>query len=86
MGSGDMKVIRICIGSACHLKGSYQVIETFKELIQLYKLENKLELNAAFCIGRCTEAVSVARWDEAVLSVSKENAKEIFINEIMAYL
>jgi len=81
-----MKVVKICIGSACHLKGSYQVIEIFKALVEEFKLEDKLELNAAFCIGRCTEGVSVARWDDKVLSVSAENARDIFINQIMAEL
>lgn len=81
-----MKKVKICIGSACHLKGSYQVIEIFKELIQEYQLENIIELNAAFCLGHCTEAVSVSRWDDQILSVSKDNAKEIFITEIMACL
>ncbi|WP_069997512.1 (2Fe-2S) ferredoxin domain-containing protein [Cellulosilyticum sp. I15G10I2] len=81
-----MKTIKICIGSACHLKGSYQVIEIFKALIKEHQLENIIELHAAFCIGRCTGAVSVARWDDKILSVSKDNAREIFIYEIMAYL
>lgn len=81
-----MKVIRICIGSACHLKGSYDVIEVFKELITHYHLENKLELSGAFCTGHCTEAVAVLRWDEEVLSVSKENAREIFEKEILPWL
>ncbi|MDF2612627.1 MAG: (2Fe-2S) ferredoxin protein [Clostridia bacterium] len=81
-----MKVVKICIGSACHLKGSYQVIEIFKALIEEFKLEDVIELNAAFCIGRCTTAVSVARWDDKILSVSKENARDIFINQIMAEL
>lgn len=81
-----MKVVKICIGSACHLKGSYQVIEIFKALIEEFKLEDVIELNAAFCIGRCTEAVSVATWNDKILSVSKENAREIFMNQIMAEL
>lgn len=81
-----MNIVKICIGSACHLKGSYYVIETFKELITEYALEDKIELSAAFCLGRCTEAVSVERWDGVVLSVSKENAREIFKDQILACL
>ncbi len=81
-----MKSVKICIGSACHLKGSYQVIEVFKGLIEEYKLQDQIELNAAFCVGNCTQAVSVMRWDGKLLSVAKENARETFINEIMACL
>lgn len=81
-----MKVVHICIGSACHLKGTHEVIEIFKEMIATYHLEEKLELKAAFCTGHCTEAVAVQKWDGQILSVSQKNAKEIFIQEIMAYL
>lgn len=81
-----MKEIHICIGSACHLKGTRDVIEIFKNLIETYQLEEKLELKAAFCMGHCTQAVAVKRWDGKIFSVSKENAKEIFTNEMMPYL
>lgn len=81
-----MKTIKVCIGSSCHLKGSYDVIEEFKKLIQKNKLEDKIELKAAFCLGNCTEAVSVQRWDGQILSVSKENINEVFEKEILAKL
>lgn len=81
-----MKVVKICIGSACHLKGSYEVIQIFQHLVAEYELEEKMELSAAFCTGHCTEAVAVMRWDEKVLSVSKENALEVFLQEILAVL
>ena len=81
-----MKVIYICIGSACHLKGTQDVIEIFKSLVKHYHLEEKLELKAAFCTGHCMEAVAVQRWDGHILSVNKMNAKTIFINEILPYI
>ncbi|MCH1960000.1 (2Fe-2S) ferredoxin domain-containing protein [Romboutsia hominis] len=76
-----MKSIKICIGSACHLKGSYEVIEALKKLIKENNLEQEIELCASFCIGNCKEAVSVMRWDGVVFSVDKENAKDIFERE-----
>ncbi|MBE6022748.1 MAG: (2Fe-2S) ferredoxin domain-containing protein [Cellulosilyticum sp.] len=78
-----MKVVYICIGSACHLKGTHQVIEIFKKLIETYHLEDRLELKAAFCTGHCTEAVAVQKWDGSILSANKENAEAIFISEIL---
>lgn len=81
-----MKTLKVCIGSACHLKGSYDVIEIFQQLIKDNKIENKIELKAAFCLGKCTQAVSVQRWDGEIISVSKENAFDIFKNKIMALL
>lgn len=81
-----MKVVHICIGSACHLKGSYEVIHSFKTLIKTYHLEEQLELKAAFCTGQCTQAVAVKKWDGSILSVNKENAEEQFLNNILPEL
>lgn len=81
-----MKVLKVCIGSACHLKGAYDVIETFQRLIKENTLEEKIELKAAFCLGHCTEAVSVERWDGEILSVLKDNAEETFQKQIIPEL
>ncbi|MEG0014762.1 MAG: (2Fe-2S) ferredoxin domain-containing protein [Niameybacter sp.] len=81
-----MKTISICIGSACHLKGSYDVLERFKALIVEYGLQEQVEVSAAFCLKNCAQAVSVKRWDGIILSVSRENATQIFKDEIVAYL
>lgn len=81
-----MKVIKVCIGSACHVKGSYDVLEKLKQLILVNKLEEELTIQAAFCLKNCTEAVSVQRWDGTLLSFSRENAEELFEKEIVGYL
>lgn len=82
----EIKVVYICIGSACHLKGTHEVIEIFKNMIKTYQLEEKLELKAAFCTGHCMEAVAVQKWDGSILSVNKNNAEAIFTSEILPYL
>lgn len=48
--------IYVCIGSSCHLKGSYNIINAFKELIAEYKLEDRVSLNASFCLGTASTA------------------------------
>lgn len=79
-----MKTIKICIGSACHLKGSYDVIEIFKHLIKVHHLEEVIELSGAFCTGNCMQAVAVMRWDGTLFSVNKANAEAIFLKEFMS--
>lgn len=81
-----MKELKVCIGSACHLKGSYDVIEGFKRLISDNGVEDRISLKAAFCLGHCTEAVSVEKWDGTILSVSKDNIEDIFKNQILCDL
>ena len=72
--------VKICIGSACHIKGSPQVIAAFQKLLKIYDLEDQVELKAVFCLGHCTEAVSVQLDDEAIYSVS-EDTVETFIKQ-----
>lgn len=81
-----MKSIKVCIGSACYVRGASDVVEQFKTLIKQYNLQDEIELCGAFCTGHCMEAVAVIRWDGKFLSVSKENAQQIFEEEIIAYL
>ena len=71
-------VVQICIGSACHLRGSYDVIEKLKSLIKADGLENKIVLKAGFCLGRCGEFVTVKVDDEFVDGVSPATAEDFY--------
>ena len=44
--------VLVCVGSSCHLKGSYDIIELMKKAIKDNKLEDKVTLKATFCLGR----------------------------------
>lgn len=66
-------VIRVCVGSACHIKGSYEVIEAMKMYLREHGKESEVELKSSFCLGRCGGAVSVAIDDKEYLSVAPED-------------
>ena len=51
--------IKVCVGSSCHLKGSYDVIEAFKEVLKKYDVEDLIDLQASFCLGHCATGVTV---------------------------
>lgn len=70
--------VQICIGSACHLKGSYVVIETLKNLLQQEGLENRVTLKSSFCMGACTGGVSIRIDEQLPLSVTPETIHEFF--------
>lgn len=76
-------VLSVCVGSSCHLKGSYDVIEKFKALIDKYDAASRIELRACFCLNRCSHGVSVKAGDAYILDVSPQNAEEKFVNEIL---
>lgn len=70
-------VIQVCIGSACHLKGSYDIINKLTKLIKEKDLEQKLVVKAAFCLGDCTNAVCV-KFDEKIYSVLPTTVDSFF--------
>ena len=78
-----MMTINICIGSACHLKGSYNVVSEMQEMIEESGLGDRVELTGVFCLGHCTDAVSVQIGDE-VFSVNTDNVGEFFKNQVLA--
>ena len=75
--------LTICIGSSCHLKGSRQVVEQLQTLIAENKLEDKVELGATFCLGKCQQGVCVMV-DEDFHSVSPDTVEEFFENAVRA--
>ncbi len=77
--------ICICVGSACHLKGSYEVIDKLKECVKKNNLENKITIKAAFCLGNCTEAVSV-KMNDNIYSVEPSTAEEFFNEKVIGVL
>lgn len=77
--------VSICIGSACHLKGSREVIQTLQGLVADNALEDKVDLNGDFCSGNCVNGVCVTVNGE-LYSVKPDTAEEFFHNEIMSRL
>lgn len=78
-----MKQVCVCIGSACHVKGSYQVIQKFKQLIEEEKMQDKIELKAAFCLGECGSAVSIKIDDGPVGSITEEMVEGFFYDQVL---
>ncbi len=73
-----MKTIEVCIGSACHLKGSYDVISEFQRQIEEKKLEDMITLKGAFCLGNCTESVAM-RIDGKYSSITKQEVAQLIL-------
>jgi hypothetical protein len=78
--------INVCVGSSCHLKGSYDVIEGMKEMIAENHLEEQVELCASFCLGHCAQGVTVKVDEEFLENVNRDNVREVFRTEIMSRL
>lgn len=75
-----MKIL-ICIGSSCHIRGSYNVVKTLQDLISGHKINNvsleNIELCGSFCMGECGKGVCVQIEDEKHL-LSEDNVLDFF--------
>ena len=74
--------ITVCIGSSCHIKGSRVVVEELQKLIKGNKLEDRVELQGIFCLGKCQQGVSILV-DEEFYSVKPETVREFFNNVVL---
>ena len=79
--------IKVCIGSACHVKGSRRVVEGLQYQIAERKLKDKINLGGVFCMGRfcmgrCQEGVCVTV-DDKFYSVSPDKVTEFFETEVL---
>lgn len=74
--------VKVCIGSACHVKGSYNVISRLQHLLEENQLSQQVEIEPVFCLGNCVHAVSVQIDDLPVQSVSKETVDAFFEQSI----
>ncbi len=48
-----MVKVSICVGSACHMKGSHATTQLFQQEIERLGLGSQVELSASFCMGEC---------------------------------
>jgi len=75
--------INVCVGSSCHLKGSYDIIKTLERLIEVNDLKDDVVLKATFCMGQCTEGVAVTINGVLIKHLNRDNVKDIFEQHIL---
>lgn len=82
-----MVKISVCIGSACHLKGSYNVINTLQQAVEKHKLADRVEIAGSFCTGHCGEKVSLLvdtdNSEPTYYGVAPEESAEFFYKVIL---
>lgn len=78
-----MLEISVCVGSSCHLKGSYPIIEEIKRLIAIEQLEGEIILKANFCTGDCVNGVCIEINGEKIKNVTPQKIKELFNEKVI---
>ncbi len=74
--------ITVCIGSSCHTKGAYLVVERFQEIIREQGLEDRILLKGSFCLGKCASGTTVRVGDNYFTSVESKDVDKL-ISEIL---
>ena len=52
-------ILRVCMGSACHVKGAPEVARALALALEEAGLDNKIELMGRFCKDECQKGVVV---------------------------
>ena len=79
-----MLIVQVCVGSSCHLKGSYDIVELLQKAVDEYNIDDEVVLSGSFCIGKCNRiGVTVQVNDDIHVGVTKENFEEFFKKNIL---
>ncbi|GAB4239536.1 MAG: NAD(P)H-dependent oxidoreductase subunit E [Stanieria sp.] len=73
----------LCMGSACHQLGVYEVLPKLQALIRQYELEDKIELKGSFCLETCSYGIVMKFRDLRFVNISPQNVEDKFIREIL---
>jgi len=74
-------ILKICIGTPCHLMGAADLLESVEELDQ--RLRNKIELKTSHCIDDCCEQAPAAEFNGKVYQdLNPEKLHKIISEEI----
>jgi len=76
----------LCMGSACHQAGVYEVLPKLQQLLAENGLNELIELKGAFCLGPCTEGIVVKYGDKLFKHLNPANIERQFRMKILPFL
>lgn len=77
-----MVEVNVCIGTSCHLNGSYNVVQTIQQLIEEYSLHDKINIEAFFCMKQCQRNGVSISVDGVNYRIEPENTRTFFLENI----
>lgn len=72
--------IRVCVGTSCFLKGSYDVLKALQDAVADKNLSNQIDLGATFCLEKCNAGPSVQVNDKSFSKMTPDKARELVAN------
>lgn len=81
-----MMTISVCVGSACHKRGSYAVLSRLKALCEQHGVADRVTVVPVFCLGQCAGGISVKVDEKLVLGVSESGTDALFEKYVLEAL
>jgi len=82
----EKETLFLCMGSACHQLGVYEVLPKLLQLIQDHDLDNVVELKGSFCLESCSHGIVMKLRDNFFVDISPQNVEETFVEKILPLL
>lgn len=82
-----MTIIKVCVGSSCHIKGAPEIVELFQKNIAEKNLDDEIALVGSFCAGKCNRVgVTVTVDDDVYTGITPENFSGLWNDKILPKL
>lgn len=72
----------LCMGSACHQLGVYDVLPQLQTLITEHELTEVIELKGSFCLETCSKGIVMKFQDTHFTNINPQNVEIKFKEEI----
>ena len=76
--------VSVCIGSACHIKGAYNVMQTFLQMTESYGMHDSVQIKSAFCMKQCAISGVGVRIDDASFRLNPEEARAFYLEQVLS--
>lgn len=73
----------LCMGSACHQIGVYEVLPRLQTLLKNHHLEEQIILKGSFCLELCSQGITMKFQDQHICNITPQNVDEKFTLEIL---
>ena len=65
-GGSEKLSVKVCVGTNCYVKGSQDLLRALLRHVEAEGLEDRVDVQATFCLENCSQAPNVAIGDEVI--------------------
>jgi len=73
----EKTVVRVCLGTSCYMKGSYNLLSQLIDYVRTEDLSDEVEITGTFCLEHCGKSPNVMVNDKLISEATFEKIKEV---------